>query len=175
MNRSTGVLLPQGMLLVGELLAPAGTRMPFNQSAAPLGWTIDASSTLTDCTAVARQGSGGTTGGSTAWSGFNFGNTLNVNAFSLSVSQLPSHSHPVVDPGHVMTTGAVFPFVRNNSTTIGLGTISGSTSMADGSIKTTDASVSNAAIANNGSGTNIQPTYSSPQVKFTDHIVGVRS
>lgn len=172
MNRSSGVLLPGAGFLVGELIAPPGTRMPFNQSAAPLGWTIDASSTLADCSSVARQASGGSTGGSMNWSGWNFSGQFNLNAFTLSVTHLPSHNHTVSDPGHTMSMpgGSFVDFPNSGGTEALPGTVNTLVNQAN-----LDAATLNASIANNGSSSSIQPSYTTPQVKYTDAIIGVRS
>lgn len=177
MNRTSGILLPGGDLLVGELIAPAGTRMTFNQSAAPLGWAIDGASVFTDCTSVCRQGSGGTSNaGSTLWSGWNFGGAFNLNAFTLSVAQLPSHNHTVSDPGHVATTGTfITGACCGSGGTHGNGTGGNNVNGSSTTPTNTDATAPAFSINNNGSGSSIQPNYTTPQVKYTDVIIGIRS
>jgi hypothetical protein len=69
---------------------PAGTRMPFNQTAAPTGWTKDATAALNDSIMRIVTGTVGS-GGSTAFSTFN-GQTA-VGATTLAESQIPSHTH----------------------------------------------------------------------------------
>jgi hypothetical protein len=69
---------------------PAGTRMSFQQTAAPTGWTKDTTAAIDD--AVLRLVTGSvSSGGSTAFSTFN-GQTT-VGATTLSTSQIPSHQH----------------------------------------------------------------------------------
>lgn len=69
---------------------PAGTRMAFNQTAAPTGWTKDTTAALNDSILRIVTGTAGS-GGSNAFSTFN-GQT-SVGATTLAESQIPSHSH----------------------------------------------------------------------------------
>jgi hypothetical protein len=71
---------------------PAGTRMSFNQTSAPVGWTKDTTAGLNDSIMRIVTGSVGS-GGSNAFSTFN-GQT-SVGATTLTLSQIPSHSHNV--------------------------------------------------------------------------------
>jgi microcystin-dependent protein len=73
-----------------------GTRMLFQQSTAPVGWTKDA--TLNDRALRVVSGTVGT-GGSVAFSAA-FGAAGVTGGTALSVAQMPSHSHGVNDPGH---------------------------------------------------------------------------
>ena len=69
---------------------PAGTRMAFQQTSAPTGWTKDTNGAIND--SVLRLVTGGvSSGGSTAFSTFN-GQT-SVGATTLSTAQMPSHNH----------------------------------------------------------------------------------
>lgn len=76
---------------------PTGTKMLFNQSAAPTGWTKQTS--VNDATLRVVSGTtGGGTGGSVAFSTlFATGKTVslsgNVGATTLTVAQMPSHKH----------------------------------------------------------------------------------
>ena len=76
---------------------PAGTQMLFVQAAAPTGWTKQ--TTVNDATIRVVSGtSGGKTGGTTAFSTVFVGGKViklsgNVGATTLSVSQIPSHTH----------------------------------------------------------------------------------
>src|SRR5574337_1262634 len=93
-------LIPEFALLVTNLYAPAGTSIPMAQAAAPLGWT---SSTVSDTSFRYNSSTGGSSAGTVAWSSWNSGGTFNLNAFTLTVAQLPSHNHGVNDPGHTHT------------------------------------------------------------------------
>jgi hypothetical protein len=78
---------------------PAGTRLSFQQTSAPTGWTKDTTAAIND--AVLRLVTGSvSSGGSTAFSTFN-GQTT-TGATTLSTSQIPSHTHAV-------TTGSSTP------------------------------------------------------------------
>ena len=78
---------------------PSGTRMSFNQTAAPTGWTKDTTAALNDSIMRIVTGTVGTvgSGGSTAFSTFN-GQT-SVGATTLAESQIPSHVHAQVGRG----------------------------------------------------------------------------
>lgn len=178
MIKGTGILIPPASYLPGQLIAPAGTRIPFNMSAPPVGWTTDTAGTLSDCTSTVRAASGGTTGGSTVWSGWNFGGTANANAVTLSVANMPSHTHTVNDPSHqhVSSTGdqAVAQVGgggdRNNQ-----GTSRSTAGDGNGSAEATFGAGANVGVGNAGSGSSFTPTLPRPQVKYTDLIIGVKS
>lgn len=73
----------------------SGTRMPFNQTAAPTGWTKDTTASLNDSIMRIVTGAVGN-GGSTAFSAFN-GQT-SVGATTLTIAQIPSHTHTYTAP-----------------------------------------------------------------------------
>ena len=82
--------------LVSDLLTlvppgfSAGTRMPFNQTSAPTGWTKDTTAALND--SIMRIVTGTVaSGGATAFTTFN-GQT-SVGATTLAIAQMPSHTH----------------------------------------------------------------------------------
>lgn len=69
---------------------PAGTRMSFQQSTPPTGWTKDTTAAIND--AILRLVTGSvTSGGSIAFSTFN--GQSSVGATTLSTAQEPSHTH----------------------------------------------------------------------------------
>lgn len=68
----------------------SGTRMVFNQTAAPTGWTKDTTAALNDSIMRIVTGTVGS-GGATAFSTFN-GQT-SVGATTLSTNEMPSHQH----------------------------------------------------------------------------------
>ena len=71
---------------------PAGTRMSFQQTSAPTGWTKDTTAAIND--SILRLVTGSvSSGGSTAFSTFN-GQTA-TGATTLSTAQMPSHTHTV--------------------------------------------------------------------------------
>jgi chemotaxis protein histidine kinase CheA len=69
---------------------PSGTRMTFNQTSAPTGWTKDTTAGLDDSIMRIVTGSV-SSGGSNAFSTFN-GQT-SVGATTLSTAEMPSHTH----------------------------------------------------------------------------------
>lgn len=85
---SNGAGAPPSYQVAGGV--PSGTRMVFNQTAAPLGWTKDTSAVLNDSIMRIVTGSVGS-GGSTAFSTFNA--QTSVGATTLTEAQIPSHSH----------------------------------------------------------------------------------
>ncbi len=88
----------------------SGTRMPFNQTAAPTGWTKDTTASLNDSIMRIVTGTVGN-GGSTAFSAFN-GQT-SVGATTLSESQMPAHTghYSSVTTGSIQAGGAGATFV----------------------------------------------------------------
>ena len=70
---------------------PSGTRMPFNQTSAPTGWTKDTS--FNDALMRVVSGAVGS-GGSTAFSTFN-GQTA-TSAYTLTIADIPAHTHTTI-------------------------------------------------------------------------------
>lgn len=87
---SRGPNLSPEWVTVNVSAFPAGTRMSFNQTAAPTGWTKDTNAILNDSILRIVTGTAAT-GGATAFSTFN-GQTT-VGATTLALAQTPSHSH----------------------------------------------------------------------------------
>lgn len=82
----------------------SGTRMPFNQTAAPTGWTKD--TTFND--SVMRVVSGAVSnGGSVAFSTFN-GQTA-TGAYTLQIADIPSHSHSMSIGGTITGNAGTSP------------------------------------------------------------------
>lgn len=177
-------ILPAGGL-PNALVAPAGTNMVFAQSTAPNGWSINSAAAFNDASMRLNSGTGGTTGGATAWSSWNFGGSFGVNAFSLSVAQLAAHSHAdsghthgYTDPAHTHGAsdgGAILtnhnsggadltPIANGNGQHFSIANIA--TSFTGITINSSTAN-----LLNNGSGAAITPTYTTPQVKFVDFIM----
>lgn len=69
---------------------PTGTRMVFQQTAAPTGWTKDTTAALNDAVMRIVTGTVGS-GGSTAFSTWNA--QTSVGATTLSTAQVPAHQH----------------------------------------------------------------------------------
>lgn len=70
---------------------PAGTRMLFQQTSAPIGWTKEASATYNDAALRLVTGVVGT-GGVDAFS-THFGTGKSTAAFTLTTAEMPSHNH----------------------------------------------------------------------------------
>jgi hypothetical protein len=81
---------------------PSGTRMVFQQTAAPTGWTKDTTAALNDGalrTTTGTVGTGGTVAFETAFASQAVGGTNgNTGATTLSTAQLPSHTHTAGAP-----------------------------------------------------------------------------
>jgi len=77
-----------------------GTKAPFFQAAAPTGWTQDTTTGLNDALLRLVTGAGGGTGGTT---GFVASPLSTTNAHTLSISEMPAHTHSYT---HVGGTGS---------------------------------------------------------------------
>lgn len=108
---------------------PAGTRMPFNQTAAPTGWTKDTTAALNDSIMRIVTGTVGA-GGSNAFSTFN-GQT-SVGATTLAESQIPSHSHVIQGASGSTVNSTVRNEISNNKGTQDNLTSSSSTAATGG-------------------------------------------
>jgi len=75
---------------------PSGTRMIFQQAAAPTGWTKDVSPSMNNASIRLTTGTVGL-GGSVPFSTFA---AQTIGATTLTSAQIPSHTHGVTDPGH---------------------------------------------------------------------------
>lgn len=81
-----------GLTNTSSLGFPSGTRMSFNQTTAPTGWTKDTTAALNDSIMRIVTGTVGS-GGSTAFSTFN--GQSSVGATTLTIAQMPAHTHTV--------------------------------------------------------------------------------
>lgn len=96
---------------VPTTIIPSGTVMLFYQAAAPTGWTQV--TTLNDYDLRLVSGAGGTTGGTTAYSTVFTNQTVSTTvsvsgttgATTLSLSQIPGHSHNVQVVGNLCGGG----------------------------------------------------------------------
>src|SRR6185312_4535516 len=93
-----------------------GTRMSFQQTTAPTGWTKDVS--LDDAAVRIVSGTAGT-GGSVGFSAAFSSQTPTgtIGGTTLSASQIPSHTHDVVIPQSSSTGAGAFAFLlaKNNA------------------------------------------------------------
>lgn len=91
----------------------SGTKMSFYQASAPTGWTKDTTSALNDAVLRIVTGSGGVTGGSTAFSTWAAASA--TSAYTLTTSDIPSHTHNIT----VGSGGAGNFIVGDNRATAG--------------------------------------------------------
>jgi hypothetical protein len=99
----------------------SGTRMSFNQTSAPTGWTKDTTSAIND--SILRLVTGSvSSGGSTGFSTFNA--QTSTGAFTLSISEIPSHTHTVgagTNFGSGISSQSLGTFANTTSSTGGGG------------------------------------------------------
>jgi hypothetical protein len=111
------------------LLIPAGTKMMFQQTSAPTGWTKD---TTHNDKALRIVSGTVSSGGATAFTSV-FGSGKSTASYTLTTADIPSHSHAVTDPGHVHS-GAWSAF--QNNTAGGVPPLSGGNNVDTGSAGT---------------------------------------
>jgi N-methylhydantoinase B/oxoprolinase/acetone carboxylase alpha subunit len=81
-----------GLYNTTSLGFPTGTRMSFNQTAAPTGWTKDTTAAIND--SILRLVTGAvSSGGSTAFSTWNSSGT--TGSYTLATADIPSHTHSI--------------------------------------------------------------------------------
>lgn len=140
---------------------PTGTRMSFNQTAAPTGWTKDTTAALDDSIMRIVTGSV-SSGGSTAFSAFN-GQTATA-AHTLTTAEIPAHTHGVTDPGHSHTFVAILPG----------GNYAAYSNIAGPGTGTTSASATGITIQNTGGGA--AHTHSiTTAIKYNDFIIASKN
>ena len=150
---------------------PSGTRMLFQQATVPPGWTQDTSVQNDSLLRMVNGSGGGVHGGngvsSVLWGGASSDGT------SLSVSQMPTHSHGVNDPGHnhsiyygAWQVGSSF------QTNFYIGQNSGASGDTNAGVLNSNTGIS---IQNNGGGAAHSHTLSALNVNTLDVIVGVKN
>ncbi|MDN7595098.1 hypothetical protein QZM01_13675 [Burkholderia multivorans] len=191
--------LADGKVNNGTLDAPKGTRIVLQQATAPTGWTVDADPAFTDCAMRFNQ-SVGKQNGAVGWSGWNWGGQFAVDGHQLTVAEMPSHGHGVIDGGHshiLNDPGHAhgvddhghshgIPFGDGSNGDAGSGVpITGRSSRTDVSGTGISIQISGTGAWISGSGSNIgiqanggnaahSHTYRAPQVKYADCIVAVK-
>jgi hypothetical protein len=97
---------------------PSGTRMAFQQTYAPTGWTKDTNAAINDAILRLVTGTVGA-GGSTAFSAFN--SQSSVGATTLSTAQMPSHNHAqtVYQQSGKSGAGSATGYTNNSATYTG--------------------------------------------------------
>lgn len=92
---------------------PTGTRLMFQQTTAPTGWTKDTTAALNDSILRIVTGVVGS-GGSAAFSTWNA--VTSTGSYTLQTADIPSHSHTASDSGHnhtVSDPGHIHPMTDN--------------------------------------------------------------
>lgn len=84
----------------------AGTRLAFQQTAAPTGWTKDTSAAINDSMLRLVTGAA-SSGGSTAFSTWSSGTA--TGAYTLATSEIPSHTHTVYAAPGTVAPGSPTP------------------------------------------------------------------
>ena len=151
---------------------PSGTRLLFHQASAPTGWTVVSS--YNDYAVRIVSSGGGTSGGSTGFSSL-FNGTIsttggNVQAHTLTTSEMPSHSHPLTDPTHRHR-------IACNDTGSGQGDMSPENNTSN--TRYTDYSATGITISNAGSGSSHDHPFTNPSlsmnVRYIDVILCVKN
>jgi microcystin-dependent protein len=83
---------------LAEQVVPSGAVVAFNLSACPAGWSPLSSAGGSTIIGVNPSGGNGLTQR-------NLGDTLGEEGHTMSVAEMPSHTHGVTDPGHSHTLG----------------------------------------------------------------------
>ena len=146
-----------GSVTISQTVIPAGTAMLFYQAAAPTGWTQYTG--VNDRALRVVSGSGGGSGGTTAYSTY-FNGSFSVGSTAITEAQMPSHTHGVTDPGHSHTYPA-----SGNSTT---GGIQGTGS---GPAYTASTSSSGTGITINATGSSAGHDHTIPSLQYADVII----
>ena len=111
--------LPTFQAAAGGTTIPAGTRMPFQQTAAPTGFTKDTTAAINDSMLRLVTGTA-SSGGSTAFSTWSA--VTSTGAYTLATSEIPSHTHSY-DRGSgsilVNSNKGTATFSTNSSTSTG--------------------------------------------------------
>jgi hypothetical protein len=97
-------------------IIPVGSVMLFYQSAAPTGWTQV--TTLNDYDLRLVSGTGGSTGGTTAYSTVFTNQSPTTGATTLSTGQIPSHTHDLITPVAASCGGVGLQGLGGSSTTL---------------------------------------------------------
>jgi microcystin-dependent protein len=155
------------------LLAPSGTRTVFNMATPPLGWVQDTTAAYSDCSLRVHTAGNPVVNGTVVWSSWNFGGAINTASITLTVAQLPVHTHTINDPTHVASA----PGYNLMGAGGGVNT-SPNAGGGQAIYEVTSTSSANAAgvvVSNAGSGGSYSHTIAGPQVKYNDYMIGIKS
>ena len=150
-----------GLSNTSSLGFPSGTRMSFNQTAAPTGWTKDTATAINDSLLRLVTGSV-SSGGLTAFSTFN--SASSTGATTLTTSQIPTQGYQVYR--------ATASGTNNNTFGSGIGGLSNGAISA--SWQNTYSSNSVGAFRDTNTGGSHTHTFSA-NIKYTDFIVATKN
>lgn len=141
----------------------SGTRLLFQQTAAPLGWTKESNATYNDSALRIVTGAA-STGGADAFTTL-FGTAKSTAGFTLTTNEIPAHAHGVTDPGH---THSVTDFNGGGSTATGPGPIVYGATI-------TGSNTTGISIQNTGGGAAHAHTLNNMNLKFSDAIIAQKN
>jgi hypothetical protein len=142
---------------------PSGTRMVFQQTAAPTGWVKDATYNNYAMRIVnGAVGTGGSVGFTTA-----FSSGLSSGSYTLTTADIPAHAHGVTDPGHIHQAFSTAAFVSAGGN--GIGTTGGP------GIYNTFPSATGISINNTGGDGGHSHTLPDFAVQYVDFIIATKS
>jgi hypothetical protein len=97
-NGTSGYTFPDGTVQTTAATAAfsSGTRMSFQQTAAPTGWTKDTTAAINDSMLRLVTGSA-SSGGTTAFSTWSA--VTSTGSYTLTTSDIPSHTHTITAGG----------------------------------------------------------------------------
>jgi microcystin-dependent protein len=142
---------------------PSGTRMIFQQTAAPTGWVkVTTYNNYAMRIVSGAVGTGGTVGFTTA-----FSSGLSSGSYTLTTADIPAHAHGVTDPGHDHQAYSTAAFVTAGGN--GIGTTGGPGTY------TTFTSTTGISIDNTGGDGAHSHTLPNFAVQYVDFIIATKS
>lgn len=140
----------------------SGTRLLFQQTSAPTGWT----KVTTHNDAVLRVVSGVVGSGGTDEFTTLFGTSKSTASYTLLSADMPSHTHGVTDPGHYHTLSNLFYYTSGNTWTTTSASLAPSTHSPNTDTKTTGIT-----LQNTGGGGGHSHTLNNMNLKYADCII----
>ena len=139
---------------------PTGTNMLFYQAAAPTGWTQV--TTVNDRALRVVSGTGAGTGGTVSFSTM-FTGSYSTGSFTLTINEMPSHTHSVTDPGHTHTSSSGSLYASGG--TVNFGVTSGI------SIQAVSLNSNTTGITINSTGGGAGHAHTIPSLQYADVII----
>lgn len=144
---------------------PSGTRMFFQQTSAPTGWTKVTDAAYNDAAIRLTTGTAAT-GGADAFNTL-FGTSKTTASHTLTSAQMPVHTHTVNDSGHTHD-------VATSSTGSGTGFPTGGGFLVNGTGRASSSDTTGITLANAGSGSGHTHNLSDMNLKFADSILATK-